>query len=176
MDYALRRQLRDAALPGSSRAALLAQRLRAGEIDPHRVALAAHFGLPEARLICPDPLPRRDCSCTGRTRPRCRVCRGQGSREVPTDLIPAVSVLQDEIGLPTIRQWAVDCAEHAASYLSRRPADLVTLRGRMATALQPGSVSTTLRLLVSFCYQLTGHRAEERRWQTQRLGELLVGF
>lgn len=176
MDRSLRRALRDAGTPGSDRTKLLAQQLRAGQVHPHRVAMAAHFGLLEAQALCPGPLPRQPCSCTARRRGSCRRCYGKGGWEVPTDLIPAVAALQDEIGLPILRQWAADCVEHAALGLTRRPADMVVLRGRLATAMQPGAVATTLRLLVSFCYQLTGHKADERRWQALRLGELLAGI
>ena len=177
MDDSLRRLEREAACGDpAARSALLVARVRAGQLSERRVQLAAHFGLAEVVHLSPglDGLP---CPCDGRRGEgrqghvlTCYLCQGTGTRKPPTDLIPAVEALADEIGFEVLAAWAREAVDRVRVKYAMSDDTPVWAAGFVQGA------NTHMTRAVSWAYRMSGNSAEERAWQRRRLGELLVGF
>jgi hypothetical protein len=149
-------------------------RVRAGQITERRVQLAAHFGLAEVVHLSPglDGLP---CPCDGRQGEgrqghilTCYLCQGTGTRRPPTDLIPAVEALAEEIGDEVLTRWANESTARARKKIAQDSLE--------TPQFTSPSVSGRATKAVTWAYRISGNSAEERAWQRRRLGELLVGL
>lgn len=174
MDSSLRTLEREAARGDpAARSALLVARVRAGQLSARRVQLAAHFGLAEVVHLSSglDGLP---CPCARRRSElldvslTCYHCQGTGVRKPPTDLIPAVEALADEIGDEVLTRWANESMERVRAKIDHD--------SQVTPQFTSPSVSGRATRAVTWAYRISGNSAEERAWQRRRLGELLVGF
>ena len=98
----------------------------------------------------------------------CYHCQGTGVRKPPTDLIPAVEALADEIGDEVLTRWANESMERVRAKIDHD--------SQVTPQFTSPSVSGRATRAVTWAYRISGNSAEERAWQRRRLGELLVGF
>lgn len=200
MDERLRRLDRQRRL-GDDPAALLLARLRSGQLDPLKVQLALHFGLPygqEALAMCDESIAV-PCPCRSRARttsdgPGCFQCSDTGVMGLPNDLLPAVAALGEHLSEELLYQWTSECLAHAAKSASAQPIDRYGLldreiglarwladaqsqldeQWRLNRNQHPNRLRQVCAALVTACYRLCAHSAAERTWQRQRLAELLI--
>lgn len=124
-------------------------------------------------MLSPSAVGELPCPCDSRRRDpeavfNCYLCQGTGIRRPPTDLIPAVQALGEEIGDEVLTRWADESMNRVRSKL----ADDQTATPQFTSP----SVSGRATRAVTWAYRLSGNSASERAWQRRRLGELIVGL
>lgn len=183
MDDRIRRLERAWLTTGSidDEAALLAERVRMGVVDPARVRLAGHLGHPAAAMVAGSGEILVPCDCRTKStynanvvdKPGCNRCAGHGMKDLPTDLWETLR--RSDVPESILVRWAMDCLEHVRPYciLEEATAPFTDHEHALRTARTSGR-PPPYREAVTWAYRLRGHSAEERAWQKQRIGALLL--